>query len=199
MIAIIDYGMGNLSSVKNALDYLGLENKITADKEEIASADRVILPGVGAFADAIATLREGGYDSLIGKIVADGKPLLGICLGYQLLFEKSWEFGEYDGLGLLPGEIKKLDVPLKIPHVGWNSLWKAFDSRLFKGVNTGQYVYFVHSYYLDSAADFVSCYTEYGVKFPVSIEKDNIFGVQFHPEKSGKAGLQILKNFGDMR
>ncbi|MDR1832355.1 MAG: imidazole glycerol phosphate synthase subunit HisH [Fusobacteriaceae bacterium] len=196
MIAIIDYGMGNLSSVRNALDFLGLENKITAEAEEILEADKVILPGVGAFADAIGTLREGGYDAVIKRVVADNKPLLGICLGYQLMFEKSWEFGEYEGLGLLPGEIKKLEVPLKIPHVGWNSLEKAFESKLFAGLESGQYVYFVHSYVLEGTPDFVSCYTTYGTRFPVSVEKGNIHGVQFHPEKSGKAGLQILRNFG---
>jgi glutamine amidotransferase len=198
MIAIIDYGMGNLSSVKNAFDFLGYQSKITQDKDEILKADKVILPGVGAFEDAIGTIKKDGYDEIIYKTIEDKKPFLGICLGFQLMFDKSYEFGEFEGLKILKGEIKKLDVPLKVPHVGWNSLNKTFDSKLFKNIENGQFVYFVHSYYLESEENFVSAYTEYGTNLAVSIEKDNIFGVQFHPEKSGKVGLQILKNFGDI-
>ena len=198
MIAIIDYGMGNLSSVKNALSHLGLDCKITSDKNDIISADKVILPGVGAFKDAIETIRAKKFDETIYDCVKDKKPLLGICLGFQLLFDKSYEFGDFDGLGLLKGEIKKLEIPLKVPHVGWNSLEKTFDPKLLKDINNGQYVYFVHSYYLEPKEDFVSSYTEYGVKIAATVEKDNIFGAQFHPEKSGDVGLKILKNFGDL-
>lgn len=196
MIAIIDYKMGNLKSVKNALDSLGFENIITSDKNEILNADKVILPGVGAFKDAMEIIKSEGLDDVIKEVVKS-KPLLGICLGFQLLFEKSYEFGECDGLGLLKGEIKRLDVPLKVPHVGWNSLDINPDSKLLKGLNQN-YVYFVHSYYLDSNEPFVSSYTEYGTKLAVSVEQGNIYGTQFHPEKSGEIGLKILKNFGDL-
>lgn len=197
MIAIIDYKMGNLKSVKNALDSLGLESVITSDKDVILKADKVILPGVGAFKDAMEIIKQEGLDEVIKEVVKSSKPLLGICLGFQLLFEKSYEFGECEGLGLLKGEIKHLDVPLKVPHVGWNSLMIKPNSKLLKNLNQN-YVYFVHSYYLDSDEDFVSSYTEYGVKLAVSVEKDNIYGCQFHPEKSGEIGLKILKNFGDL-
>lgn len=197
MIAIIDYKMGNLKSVKNALDSLGLENVITSDKNIILNADKVILPGVGAFKDAMEIIKKEGLDEVIKEVVRRSKPLLGICLGFQLLFEKSYEFGECEGLGLLKGEIKYLDVPLKVPHVGWNSLMIKPESKLLKNLNQN-YVYFVHSYYLNSNEDFVSSYTEYGVKLAVSVEKDNIYGCQFHPEKSGEIGLKILKNFGDL-
>lgn len=196
MIAIIDYKMGNLKSVKNALDSLGFENIITSDKNEILNADKVILPGVGAFKDAMEIIKSEGLDEVIKEVVKS-KPLLGICLGFQLLFEKSYEFGECDGLGLLKGEIKRLDVPLKVPHVGWNCLDINPDSKLLKGLNQN-YVYFVHSYYLDSNEPFVSSYTEYGTKLAVSVEQGNIYGTQFHPEKSGEIGLKILKNFGDL-
>lgn len=196
MIAIIDYNMGNLKSVKNALDSLGIESIITSDKKEILKADKVILPGVGAFKDAMTIIKSSGLDAVI-KEVAKTKPLLGICLGFQLLFEKSSEFGETEGLGLLKGEIKRLDVPLKVPHVGWNNLEVKPNSKLLRGID-GNYVYFVHSYYLDSSMPFVSSYTEYGKKIAVSVEEGFIYGTQFHPEKSGEVGLKILRNFGDL-
>ena len=194
MIAIIDYGAGNLHSVKNALDFLGADSVITGDAETILAADKVILPGVGAFGDAMAALSAAGLDGVIRRIAADGTPLLGICLGLQLMLEESEEAPGVRGLGIFKGKCVKIpDHGLKIPHMGWNSLELGKESRILSG---GEYVYFVHSYYLTTPeTDAVAAYTEYGERLGVALERDNIFAVQFHPEKSGDAGMEILKRF----
>lgn len=198
MIAIIDYDAGNLKSVYKALQFLGEEAVVTRDREEILGADKVILPGVGAFGDAMHKLEEYGLIPVIKESVESGKPFLGICLGLQLLFERSEESPGVEGLGLLKGEILRIpDVEnLKVPHIGWNSLAYNHPGRLFKGIEQGSYVYFVHSYYLKAQDEaIVKASTEYGVQIHASVEKDNLFACQFHPEKSSEVGLQILKNF----
>lgn len=207
MIAIIDYGAGNLKSVQKALEFIGEEAVITDDKEIILSADRVILPGVGHFDDAMDKINSKNLYPVIKKVIEMKKPFLGICLGLQLLFEKSEESEESKekektkGLELLEGEILKIPSAkgLKIPHIGWNSLEVNPKSRLFKGIKDGSYVYFVHSYYLKAKnEDIVSATTKYGCSIHAAVEKDNVFACQFHPEKSGKVGLQILKNFASL-
>ena len=202
MIAIIDYGIGNLGSVKNALDYLGLDNVITSDKDVILSADKVILPGVGAFADAINTFRNRGFDVVLNEFIKTGKPVLGICVGMQMLFEYSYEFGKHKGLGIMKGEIVKFpeskDNSYKIPQMGWNQIEVIKDNPLLKGLN-GKDVYFVHSYHLSNNQDNIIAYTEYaGIKYGSAVMKDNVYACQFHPEKSGEVGLQILRNFGEL-
>ncbi len=199
MIAIVDYDMGNLMSVQKALDYLGLESIITNKKDEILNSDGIILPGVGAFPDAIENITSRGIDSILKEVVKEGKPLLGICLGMQLLFEKAYEFKECDGLGFLPGKIVKLDVDYKIPHMGWNSLNTVKESPILKGIDERSYVYFVHSYYADIEDDSVlNAYADYGINVPGVVSKGNVFGLQFHPEKSGDTGLKMLRNFGEL-
>lgn len=201
MIAIIDYDAGNIKSVEKALAQLGQEAVITNDREQILNADKVILPGVGAFGDAMANLRKSGLDQVIHEVAAKNTPFLGICLGLQLLFERSDEAPGVEGLGVLKGDILKIpDMEgLKIPHMGWNSLHLEHDGRLFKNVPEGSYVYFVHSYYLKAAdADIVKASTEYSAHIHASVEKNNIFACQFHPEKSSDIGLQILKNFVEL-
>ena len=201
MIAIIDYDAGNIKSVEKALLYLGQEVKVTGDKDEILSADKVILPGVGAFGDAMATIRERGLESVIRQVVDQGTPFLGICLGLQLLFERSDEAPGVEGLGILKGEILKIPEKegMKIPHMGWNSLHLENDGRLFRGIEEGAYVYFVHSYYLKAADEqIVKAYTDYCTHIHASVEKDNVFACQFHPEKSSDVGLHILKNFVEL-
>ena len=198
MIAIIDYDAGNIRSVEKALILLGEQPVITRDRQEIRRADKVILPGVGAFGDAMNNLKKYELDKMIQETAQEGKPLLGICLGLQLLFERSDESAGVDGLGILKGEI--LRIPdrdgLKIPHMGWNSLKLQNNGRLFADMNDDEYVYFVHSYYLKAKEEqIVKATTEYGVNIHASVEKDNIFACQFHPEKSGSTGLKILKNF----
>lgn len=195
MTAIIDYGAGNLHSVKNALDFLGGESIVTGDPDEILKADRVILPGVGAFGGAMEQLESSGLDKTIKAVAESGKPLLGICLGLQLMFEESEESPGVKGLGIFRGKCIRIPAQgLKIPHMGWNSLEKAKESRIL-GEN-GEYVYFVHSYYLTTPEpEIVSAYTEYGGRLGVAVERDNVFAVQFHPEKSGEAGLRMLKRF----
>ncbi|MBQ9519095.1 MAG: imidazole glycerol phosphate synthase subunit HisH [Firmicutes bacterium] len=195
MTAIIDYGMGNLRSVQKAFEYLGFEAVVTDDISVMECADRLVLPGVGAFADAIATIREKGFDKVIYKAVEEGKPFLGICLGMQIVFDKSYEYGEYEGLGLIPGKVVLLPDNVKKPHIGWNDLNVKMRSPLFDGLDEKPYVYFVHSYYLETDAPVVSATTFYGKEIQVAVQKDNIFALQFHPEKSGDTGLQILKNF----
>lgn len=199
MIAIIDYGAGNLFSVKNALDYLQIENMITANPADLDNADGLILPGVGAFRDAMTMLNESGFADVIRQQTATGKPLLGICLGMQMLFEKGYEFGETDGLGLIPGCVQLIDGGgLKVPHMGWNDLTVQHDCALSDGVQNGDYVYFVHSYRAETSDDYISCYTMYNEKIPGLVYRDNIYGAQFHPEKSGQVGMTILKNFAKL-
>lgn len=201
MIAIIDYDAGNLKSVEKALIYLGQEAIITRNREAILGADKVILPGVGSFGDAMGKLRSYGLEETIKDVVELKKPFLGICLGLQLFFERSDETDGIKGLGILEGEI--LRIPncegLKIPHMGWNSIEIKPDAKLFKGITNNQYVYFVHSYYLKAKNENeVAASTNYSTLIHASVEKDNIFGCQFHPEKSGDVGLKILKNFAEL-
>ena len=202
MIAVIDYDAGNMASVVKALKFIGEEPVITRDPEEILKADKVILPGVGAYADAMEKLTGYGLVDVIKEYVASGKPFFGICLGLQLLFDESEEGGEHvKGLGILPGRVKLFPKTegLKIPHMGWNSLEIKPDRRLFKGIKNGEYVYFVHSYYLQAENEKdVAASCEYGVTFHAAVESGNVFACQFHPEKSGDAGLAILKNFVEM-
>ena len=196
MIHIIDYGAGNLFSVQNALNYLQIENKITANPADLADADGIILPGVGAFRDAMTMLNESGFTEAIKVQAAAGKPILGICLGMQMLFEKGYEFGETDGLGLIPGNVVLIDGGgLKIPHMGWNDLTVLNDCPLSADVADGDYVYYVHSYRADTSDEYISCYTMYNEKIPGLVYRDNVYGAQFHPEKSGQVGMNILKNF----
>ena len=201
MIGIIDYDAGNLRSVEKALQYLGKETIVTRDLEQIRKADKVILPGVGAFGDAMKKLQEYHLDTLIREIADSGKPLLGICLGLQLLFEESEESQGVKGLGILEGKIKRIpeEKGLKVPHIGWNSLHLEHNGRLFHNIQENSYVYFVHSYYLEAKdPEIVKASTEYGVHIHASVEKNNLFACQFHPEKSSETGLQILKNFAEL-
>lgn len=201
MIAIIDYDAGNIRSVEKALLLLGQDVKITSDAGEILEADKVILPGVGAFGDAMSKLHTRGLTDVIRQTVENGTPFLGICLGLQLLFERSDEAPGVEGLGILPGEILRIPPQenLKIPHMGWNSLHLENNGRLFKGVTEQAYVYFVHSYYLKAKEEeIVKASTEYGVHIHASVEKGNVFACQFHPEKSSDVGLQILRNFVEL-
>ena len=204
MIVIIDYGMGNLSSVKNALDFLGLESKISSDIEEIRNASGLILPGVGAFPDAMDTIERLSLDKIIREEVAKNKPLLGICLGMQLLFENGFEGLERKGLGLLKGSIVKMKDDkknnIKIPHIGWNNLIYSKKDELFNSIEEGKFVYYVHSYFVQDYNDEdLVAYSEYGVnKIPGVVRCKNVMGAQFHPEKSGTVGLDILKNFGEL-
>ncbi|MBQ4365263.1 MAG: imidazole glycerol phosphate synthase subunit HisH [Clostridia bacterium] len=199
MVAVIDYGVGNLFSLRCSLEKLGADVVVTGDRAEIESADRVILPGVGAFRDARRKLRDTGLDKVVCALAAQGKPMLGICLGMQLLFEKSYEFGEYDGLGLLRGSVRPLQgvVPAdyKIPQIGWNALRFRRESSLFRHIKDGDYVYFVHSYYAADCADSLIADCDYGVPVTAAVQKENVFGCQFHPEKSGDVGLAILRAF----
>jgi glutamine amidotransferase len=204
MIVIIDYGMGNLKSVKNALDFLGLESKISEDREEIRKADGLILPGVGAFPDAMDTIEKLSLDKIIKEEVTNNKPLLGICLGMQLLFEKGFEGFERKGLGLLKGNIVKMKEDkknnIKIPHIGWNNLIYNKKDPLFNSIEEGKFVYYVHSYFVQEYdnGDLIA-YSEYGKnKIPGVVRHNNVMGAQFHPEKSGDVGLAILKNFGEL-
>ena len=201
MIAIIDYDAGNIKSVEKALLALGQEVEVTSDREKILSADKVILPGVGAFGDAMANLRESGLDEVIREVVKKEIPFLGICLGLQLLFESSEETPGVEGLGILKGRILRIPPSpgLKIPHMGWNSLHLQNNGRLFKGIPEDTYVYFVHSYYLQAEEpEIVKAVTDYSTTIHASVEKDNVFACQFHPEKSSRYGLKILENFAKL-
>lgn len=201
MIAIIDYDAGNIKSVEKALQKLGADVLVTKDAKEILRADKVILPGVGAFGDAMANLKKFELDKVIYEVVEKGTPFLGICLGLQLLFERSDETPGVAGLGILKGEILRIPdkEDLKIPHMGWNSLHLQNEGRLFKGLSEQSYVYFVHSYYLKAEDEqIVKATTDYSVNIHASVEKDNVFACQFHPEKSSDVGLQILKNFVEL-
>ncbi len=197
MIAIIDYGVGNLKSIYNSLKRVGIDSIVTSEESVINKADKIILPGVGAFNDAMKCLNESGLVECVKENIKNGKPTLGICLGMQLLYEKSYEDGEFEGLGVLKGEVVKLKEGVKIPHMGWNSLKKGTDHKIAEGIDEGEYVYYVHSYYVEPE-DFneVVFYSDYSVKVPGIVVKDNVIGMQFHPEKSGDTGLKLLKNFG---
>ena len=195
MIAVIDYGAGNLLSVKNALDFLGAKSIITKNKDEILSSDHIILPGVGSFGDAMECINNSGLTDTIRKAADGSRPFLGICLGLHLLFERSEESPGINGLGIFKGSVVKIpDCGLKIPHMGWNNIELAKESRILPDSN--EFMYFVHSYYIEPLdSDIISSHTVYGEKLAVSIEDGNVFAVQFHPEKSGEAGLSILKKF----
>lgn len=205
MITIIDYGVGNLFSLSSSLSYLGLENKVSRDPEDLRKADHIILPGVGAYGDAIAKLRGSGMAEPLLDEAKAGKPLMGICLGMQLLFDKSYEYGEHQGLGLIPGVMADLkeDIPanLKVPHMGWNSLHlteKGKEHPLFKYSKEGDYVYFVHSFYGKDCDESLLATSEYGIPVTASAANENVMGCQFHPEKSGEVGLRILKAFSEI-
>ena len=199
MIAIVDYGVGHLFSLKSSIDALGVENCVTSDESVLREADKIILPGVGAFRDAIAKLRATGLDRVVVEEAQNGKDVMGICLGMQMLFEKSLEYGEWEGLGLLKGEIVPLKgyIPenLKIPHMGWNKLIFKKDTPIFKYIENGDAVYFVHSYHAVGCDESVCATSEYGAEVTAAVSLGNIHGCQFHPEKSGKTGLAILKAF----
>ena len=203
MIAIVDYGVGNLFSLKSSFAAIGEDVVVTGDTQEIKNADKIILPGVGAFGDAAKKLRESGLDKVVKEEAENGKPILGICLGMQLLLEKSFEYGEHEGLGLIRGEIRPISdvIPkdLKIPHIGWNALhFKGEKSKIFKYINDGDFVYFVHSFYGAKCDESVSATAEYGAELTASVEKGNVYGCPFPPEKSGEVGLKILKAFCEM-
>lgn len=200
MIAIIDYGMGNLRSVQAGLEFVGQEAFVTDDPQKVANAPAVVLPGVGAFGDAITRLERTGLGDAFCKAVQSGKPCLGICLGLQLLFSKSEEGGSYDGLGIIPGRVTLFSNQLKVPHMGWNQIEiKKPDMLIFRDIPDSSYVYFVHSYYVDPEDEsFIATTTNYGIDFTSMIAKDNLFATQFHPEKSQKIGLQMLRNFGSI-
>ena len=199
MIAIIDYGVGNLFSLSSSFSYIGADVKITGDAEEIRRADKLILPGVGAYSDAIKKLRMSGLDTVICDEAKSGKSIMGMCLGMQLLFEESHEYGTHRGLGLIPGSVENMDgyiTPgLKIPHIGWNALQIKKQTKLLKYLNDGDFVYFVHSYFAKTPDKYISSVADYGYPITATVENGNIMGCQFHPEKSGKVGLNILKAF----
>ncbi|MBO8130080.1 MAG: imidazole glycerol phosphate synthase subunit HisH [Candidatus Marinimicrobia bacterium] len=198
-IVIIDYGVGNLASLKNAFDYLGYDIVVTSNILEVKKADKLILPGVGAFKPAIEKLRHGKFNEVIVEKVDKNIPLLGICLGMQLLFTKSYENGVWKGLDLIDGEVLKIEGVEKVPHMGWNSVEIIADNELFRGIRSGEYFYFVHSYYCRPAySRNVIAVTEYGRKFCVATAQDYVYGVQFHPEKSHKVGLKLLENFAKL-
>lgn len=206
MIAVVDYGMGNLRSVQKALEHVGGEARIVSAPAEVDEAEKVVLPGVGAFADAIARLRETGLDQAVLRAIRQGRAFLGICLGFQLLFDVSYENGEYTGLGVLPGKVVRFEFSpavtgqnLKVPHMGWNRVQCRADCPLFSGVENGSYVYFVHSYHAVCINDHhVAAVTDYGYSFPSAVWMGNAFATQFHPEKSQAVGLRMLKNFVDL-
>ncbi len=203
MIAIMDYGIGNLGSVKNALDYLGFENVITSDKNTILNADKVILPGVGAFSDALNTFKKYEFDKVLNELLKKNTPILGICVGMQLLFEHDYEYGSHEGLGVVKGNVVKFDEEkdgkkYKIPHMGWNQIKVVKENKLLEGVNLKD-VYFVHSYYAkDNTEDVIATSNYAGVEFIAAVKRGNLYATQFHPEKSGEVGLKILKNFGEL-
>lgn len=203
MVVIIDYGVGNLFSLRSSFAAIGVEAVVSSDPETIKGADHIILPGVGAFSDAAEKLRASGMDRLIKELAGEGRPIMGICLGMQLLFDKSLEYGEHEGLGLIKGVVRPIaDVApsLKIPHIGWNALLfrdpgNKGASPIFKYINEGDHVYFVHSYYAADCKDSCIAECEYGALLTAAVAKENVFGCQFHPEKSGTVGLNILKAF----
>lgn len=197
--AIIDYGVGNLFSLRSSLESLGETVVVTSNLEEIYSASRVILPGVGAFRDAIGKLKQNGLDKTLCEYASSGKPVLGICLGMQMLFDNSLEYGNYKGLGLIPGSVVPLKgvIPtnLKVPHIGWNKLVYYKEDSLYKHIDGDAYAYYVHSFYADTDKQYITAWSEYGIKVTGSVRNGNVFGTQFHPEKSGTDGLLMLKAF----
>ena len=199
MVAIVDYGVGNLFSLKSSFAAIGQEAVVTASEAVLRSADRIILPGVGAFGDAAQKLKESGMFTLMQTLAREGKPIMGICLGMQMLFEKSYEYGEHEGLGLIKGAIRPIaDVipkDLKIPHIGWNALYFTKDSSLLRYIREGEFVYFVHSFYGAECAEDTVAVAEYGAPLTAVVERGNVCGCQFHPEKSGDVGLRILRAF----
>ncbi len=199
MVGIVDYGVGNLFSLKSSFKYIGESAELVSDEKSILACDRLILPGVGAFGDAAVALKETGLGEAVKKYAATGKPLMGICLGMQLLFEKGLEFGEHDGLGLIPGKVVAIS-PLvngnKVPQIGWNSLiFTDTKSDIYKNTSNGEFVYFVHSYHAECPIEYITAQTEYGALLTASVQNKNVIGTQYHPEKSGEAGLAILKSF----
>ena len=202
MIAIIDYGVGNLFSIQSALSFLKIESIVTSNREEIMKADKIILPGVGAFKDASKKLFSTGLAEIIQNCAEKGTPLLGICLGMQLLFEKSYEYGEYQGLNLISGTIdpleKVISSSLKIPHIGWNKLDIKKEDKIFKYVTSGESVYFVHSYYGTKCDESTLATSEYDIDVTAVVKSGNVYGMQFHPEKSGETGLRLLKGFSEV-
>jgi glutamine amidotransferase len=203
MVAIIDYNMGNLASVQNALAKIGADSKIVSKPDDVKKYDKVLLPGVGAFGDAMEHLHQNGMDSAVKEFAKSGKPMLGICLGMQLLFSKSLEFGEHKGLDLIPGEVVPFDKnmfnkPHKVPHMGWNELFVQKDTAIFKNLSKEFYLYFVHSYHAVTTDEYIIGKTWYGYEFVSAVQNGNIFGIQPHPEKSHENGLEILRNFVQM-
>ena len=200
MIAIVDYGVGNLFSLSSSFNAIGYQTVVSGDHDVIRKADKLILPGVGAFADASKKLKESGLGKIVCEQVKKGVPLLGVCLGMQMLFEKSYEYGEHQGLGLLKGSVKYIDVDkkYKIPHIGWNALHFVKDSPLLKYIEPNDCVYFVHSYHAVDCIDSLIATTEYGAELTAMVGKNNVYGCQFHPEKSGEVGLKILKAFAEL-
>ncbi len=205
MTVIVDYGVGNLFSLKSSLSYIGIEALISGDAETIKSADRILLPGVGAFGDAMGKLSLNGLDRVVKEEAEEGKPLMGICLGMQLLFDRSYEYGVTEGLGLIKGEVKPIAKFLpsgyKVPHIGWNALQlteKGSNSPIFKYIAEGDYVYFVHSFAAIDCEESIIATAEYGPALTAAVQRDNVYGMQFHPEKSGKAGLKILRAFCEL-
>ena len=202
MIAIVDYGVGNLFSLESSFKKVGAEIVVTSDRAVIESAEKIILPGVGAFADAAKKLRDSGLGEVVREQVEKGKPVMGICLGMQMLFERSYEYGCHEGLGLLKGSVVPMkgyiDEKLKIPHIGWNALRFVRDNPLFKYIKEGDFVYFVHSYFVSGCEDSLTADTEYGEYLTATVAKDNVYGCQFHPEKSGEVGLNILRAFCEL-
>ncbi|MBO5316883.1 MAG: imidazole glycerol phosphate synthase subunit HisH [Oscillospiraceae bacterium] len=203
MIAIVDYGVGNLYSLERSFHAIGEAVTVSADPKVLSGADKILLPGVGAFGDAAEKLRATGLDQLVKEQAAQGKPLMGICLGMQLLFEEGHEYGIHKGLGLIPGQVRPISevIPgdLKIPHMGWNALELAKSSPLMKDVKQGDCVYFVHSFHAANCRDHVIATAEYGAHLTAAVQRDNVFGCQFHPEKSGAVGLKILRSFAQMK
>ena len=203
MIAIVDYGVGNLFSLERSFNAIGAEVTVSSDPDVLRSAEKILLPGVGAFGDAATKLRSGGLDQVVIEEARKGKPLMGICLGMQLLFEEGFEYGCHKGLGLIPGQVRPISdvVPseLKIPHMGWNALHFHKDSPLFRYVREGDCVYFVHSYYAANCDEATVATAEYGAPLTAAVQKENVFGCQFHPEKSGSVGLEILRAFSEMK
>ena len=202
MIAIIDYGVGNLFSIKSSFEAVGADTVVTSDPKTIQNADKIMLPGVGAFEDAARKLKESGLGEIVKQEAAKGKPLLGVCLGMQLLFERSHEYGVHEGLGILKGDVVPMkgyiDEKLKVPQIGWNALRFTKESPLFKYIKNGDFVYFVHSYFASGCEDSVAAVTEYDKDLTAAVSKGNVYGCQFHPEKSGDIGLNILRAFSEL-